>query len=157
MQHSATNKNISSPKHILIVDDDGDVRDVVTAMLREHGYRVSAALGGASMRALLKGDDPVDAIVLDALMPGESGKDLALHAKELRLPVVMISGSPEPVEFAAENGLQLLPKPFRMQQLFEALDEAIGSGEFGQRGARAPTVLRGPSGRQANRSDRETT
>lgn len=122
-------------KHILVVDDDGDVRDVIVAILREDGYRVSVALGGESMRALLKDDDGIDAIILDALMPGESGRSLALYAKELRLPVVVVSGSPEQIEFAVKNNLQLLKKPFRMQELFDALDHAIVSGEFGQRSA----------------------
>ena len=55
------------------------------------------------MRAVLDADDPVDAIILDALMPGESSHDLALDAKGLRLPVVMISGSPDSMQFAIEH------------------------------------------------------
>lgn len=126
---------MAHPKHILVVDDDGDVRNVVVDMLREHGYRVSAAIDGASMRDFLTGDGPCDVIILDALMPGESSKDLALHAKELGLPLVMISGSPEVTQFTIEHGLQLLEKPFRMSELYDALDQAIGRGKFGHRGA----------------------
>lgn len=122
-------------RHILVVDDDADVRDVIVAMLRARGYRVSIALGGESMRALLKDGYRVDAIILDALMPGESGTSLALYAKELQLPVVVVSGSPEEMEFAITNELQLLEKPFRMQELFDALNQAMVSGEFGQRSA----------------------
>ena len=46
------------PKHILIVDDDGDVRDVILELLRNCGYRVSSASDGASMRAFLGSGDP---------------------------------------------------------------------------------------------------
>ena len=46
----------------------------------------------------------------------------------------MISGNPDATQFATENDLQLLQKPFRMQELFDALETAIDSGEFGQRG-----------------------
>jgi hypothetical protein len=46
-------------------------------------------------------------------MPGEASSTLALLAKTLRLPVVMISGSPDGMKFAADHGLQLLRKPFR--------------------------------------------
>ena len=47
----------------------------------------------------------------------------------------MISGSMEAMQFADENGLQLLIKPFRIADLLSAIDQAMGSGEFGQRGA----------------------
>jgi len=109
------------------------VRFVVVEMLMERGYRVSSANGGEAMRDFLQGNDPVDAIVLDAFMPGESSTALARHAKELRLPVVMVSGSPVAMQFAIENDLQLLEKPFKMHELFDALDAAFRSGEFGQR------------------------
>jgi len=95
--------------------------------------RVSCAVDGALMRDFLKGDDPVNTVVLDALMPGESSTTLALHAKELGLSVVMISGSLEAMKFAAENNLQLLEKPFRAQELVNAVSKAIASGEAGQR------------------------
>ena len=124
---------MSDEEHILVVDDDSDVRDVLAEMLRAYRYRVSCALDGALMRDFLKGDDPVNTVVLDALMPGESSTTLALHAKELGLSVVMISGSLEAMKFAAENNLQLLEKPFRAQELVNAVGKAIASGEAGQR------------------------
>jgi hypothetical protein len=55
------------------------------------------------MRGVLAAGDAVDAIVLDALMPAEASSALALYAKHLRLPIVMISGSPEVIQFAIEN------------------------------------------------------
>lgn len=125
----------AAAKHILVVDDDRYVRDVLVAMLQDHGYRASPATGGEAMRRCLQGDESVDAVVLDALMPGERGSALALYAKELRIPVVMISGSPDALQFAIENGLQLLEKPFKMHELLTALDGAIKSGQFGQRDA----------------------
>jgi CheY-like chemotaxis protein len=69
------------PKHILAVDDNESVRDVIALMLEEHGYRVTVASDGISMRETLQRDDPVDAIVLDALMPGEQSAALARHAR----------------------------------------------------------------------------
>jgi hypothetical protein len=47
----------------------------------------------------------------------------------------MISGSPAIMEFAKENGLQLLAKPFKSDELDEAIKKAFDSGEFGRRGA----------------------
>ena len=52
----------------------------------------------------------IDAVVLDCGMSGEPSAQLALHAKSLSLPVVMISGHIEAMQFADENGLQLLAK-----------------------------------------------
>jgi two-component system, OmpR family, response regulator len=121
------------PKHILAVDDNEGVRDVIALMLEERGYRVTVASDGLSMRETLQRDDPVDAIILDALMPGEQSAPLARHARDLNIPVVMISGSHDKIVFAVDNGLQLLRKPFRYQELIDALNLAFGSGEAGQR------------------------
>jgi FixJ family two-component response regulator len=85
---------------------------------------------------ILAGNGPkIDAVVLDCRIPGEPSAQLALHAKSMRLPVVMISGHVGTMQFAAENGLQLLRKPFHMADLLNAVREAIASGEFGQRAA----------------------
>jgi DNA-binding NtrC family response regulator len=123
-------------RHILVVDDSGAVRDVIMAILDASGFVATSASGGEVMRDILAADvSHIDAIVLDALMPGESSAALALHAKTLRIPVVMISGSHDSMKFAEDNGLQLLRKPFGMTELVQAVEAAIGSGEFGQRDA----------------------
>jgi DNA-binding NtrC family response regulator len=123
-------------RHILVVDDSGAVRDVIMAILDASGFVATSASGGEVMRDILAADvSHIDAIVLDALMPGEPSAALALHAKTLRIPVVMISGSHDSMKFAEDNGLQLLRKPFGMTELVQAVEDAIGSGEFGQRDA----------------------
>src|ERR1051325_9891884 len=120
--------------HILVVDDDKDVLSVLVEMLVQAEFAVTAADSGLAMRETLIGDGPrVDAVVLDCDIPGEPSSQLALHAKSLRLPVVMISGSREAMQFDDDNGLQLLHKPFRLPGLLNAIDQAMGSGEFGQR------------------------
>ena len=123
-------------RHVLVVDDDDDVRNVILAMLVASGFEATAATGGVAMRDILATHGaPIDVIVLDSAMPGEQGESLALYAKALRIPVIMISGSPDCVKFAEEQGLQLLRKPFRMAQLRRAIEDALGSGQFGQRDA----------------------
>lgn len=126
---------MSRHKHILVVDDDGDVRDVIVDILRSYNFRVSHAASGGLMHDSLETSDPIDCVVLDALMPGEPSGSLVLHLKEVGLPVVMISGSDDVVEYAEKNGLQLLRKPFHMQELYDAVNTALASGEFGQREA----------------------
>jgi CheY-like chemotaxis protein len=122
-----------SKKHILVVDDHEAVREVLVAMLEDQGYRVTEANGGVSMREKLRQNVVYDAIILDALMPGEQSETLAFHARELGIRVVMISGSPEKLEFAQANRLQVLQKPFLNEELADALTEAFDSGEAGQR------------------------
>jgi two-component system, OmpR family, response regulator len=116
---------MGQPKHILVVDDDGDVRDVIVALLQENNFLVSSAASGSLMRDFLQTADSVDCVVLDALMPGEGGISLALHLKEVGLPVVVISGSPEVMERAVEDDRQLLPKPFRAKELYDAINVAL--------------------------------
>jgi CheY-like chemotaxis protein len=82
---------------ILAVDDNEDVRDVIALLLREQGYQVTTADGGVSMREILQKDGAIDAVILDALMPGEGSERLALHARNLGIPVVMVSGSPDKI------------------------------------------------------------
>jgi two-component system OmpR family response regulator len=122
-------------KHILVVDDNSDVRDVIVTMLEDRHFRVSAVASGSLMRDFLQNADPVDCVVLDALMPGETHVSLVLYLKRLSLSVVVVSGSFEAIERATEYNFQLLRKPFRAQQLYDAIDKALASGEFGQRGA----------------------
>ena len=124
---------MDQPQHILAVDDNEGVRDVIALLLREQGYRVTTADGGVSMREILQQDGAIDAVILDALMPGEGSEPLALHACGLGIPVVMVSGSPDKIAFAEKNGLQLLRKPFRSEQLIDALKLAFASGVAGQR------------------------
>jgi two-component system OmpR family response regulator len=124
---------MNAAEHILVAEDDWGVRDTLKMALESEGYRVTVANGGASMRDMLNTGDPVNLVVIDAAMPGEDSVSLALHLKALRVPVVMISGSPQMIEFAMNNDLQLLRKPFKVGDLAAAIAVAFGSGEFGQR------------------------
>ena len=120
-------------KHIVVVDDDADVSDVIVAML-EGEYEVSTANHGAGLRALLDAtSNGVDAVVLDGSMRGESSTSLADHLKDLRLPLIMISGDPTKMEAAEKGNLQLLWKPFTQEALLDAVGQALASGAFGQR------------------------
>ncbi len=121
--------------HILVVEDDATVLKVLVAILEDAGFTVTATDSGLAMQILTAEKPAIDAVVLDCRMPGEPSAQLALHAKSLRLPVVMISGHIETIQFAKENRLQLLAKPFRTRELLSAVSEAVGSGKFGQRDA----------------------
>ncbi|MFO1155077.1 MAG: response regulator [Rhodospirillales bacterium] len=106
--------------HILVVDDDGHVRQLVARFLREHGYRASAARDGREMREALS-SNRIDLIVLDLMLPGTSGLDLC---RELRgtssIPIIMLTARGEDTDRIV--GLELgaddyLPKPFNPREL----------------------------------------
>ena len=125
---------IDCPGHILIVDDNGAIRTLLAEALEERGYRVASAATGSSMRDILNSGG-IDAVILDIRIPEEDGHSLALHAIELGLPTIMMSGSGEEIGFAEIHGVALLRKPFRMQELFAALDAAMGSSSGAARQA----------------------
>lgn len=122
-------------RHVLVVDDNDDVGKVIADALDYHGYKVTLVDGGKAMRLILEGTHSIVAVVMDSNMPGESSASLAKYTKELRLPLVMVSGSPVSMKFAHDHDLQLLWKPFRIAELLTAVETAFESGKFGQRDA----------------------
>jgi DNA-binding NtrC family response regulator len=127
------------PKHIVVVDDDADVLEVLVGMLEEGKYKVSTAIHGAGLRAFLTAAPAgVDAVVLDGSTHGEASASLADHLKDLRLPLIMISGHPTKMEAAEKGNLQLLWKPFTQEELLDAVEQALASGAFGQRVKESP-------------------
>ena len=118
----------------MLVDDNELVRDAMAEQLVAQGHRVSVAMDGETMRQFLDTPDPVDLIVLDALMPGESSATLALHARDRGIKLVMTSGSPDKIKEFRDKADQLLSKPFRFEDLRRAIELAMASGTFGQRG-----------------------
>ena len=68
-------------RHILVVEDDAFVRDVVEIYLREEGYRVTTATNGQEMRNVLAGD-PADLVLMDLRLPGEDGFMLTRYLRE---------------------------------------------------------------------------
>ena len=61
--------------HILVVDDDRDIRELIVDYLEKSGYRASGAANGKAMWSVLK-NHQIDLIVLDIMMPGEDGLTL---------------------------------------------------------------------------------
>lgn len=75
--------------HILVVDDDGQIRQLVAKFLRENGYRVTGARDGREMRQVL-GDAAVDLVILDIMLPGSSGLELCRELRKTSpIPIVM--------------------------------------------------------------------
>jgi len=123
---------MTSPKRVLVVDHDGDVRQVVADLLLDLGYVVTLAKDVERLRAILDADG-IDLIVLDASTSESEEVTLATLARNRGVRLVMISGRPEIMESFQGRADQLLWKPFAGDALRRAVDHAFASGTFGQR------------------------
>ncbi|OYW66557.1 MAG: DNA-binding response regulator [Bosea sp. 12-68-7] len=111
---------LSPEAHLLVVEDDGEMRNLITKFLRQNGFRVTGARDGREMWDVL-GSTPVDLILLDVMLPGQSGLDLcrALRAKS-GVPIIMVTARGEEADRVL--GLELgaddyIPKPFGRAEL----------------------------------------
>ena len=106
--------------HILVIDDDTRLRDLLQRYLREQGFRVTTATDSSHARARLASMD-FDLLVLDIMMPGESGLDLTRWLRqEERAPVLLLTamGDTEHRIAGLESGADdYLAKPFDPREL----------------------------------------
>ncbi len=113
---------------VLVVEDDGDVADLVASVLREHPYDVDVALSAASARLALQGSLP-DLVVLDLNLPDAQGFGLLAEIRQASdTPVIVCSGIPDQhhgtlrsLELGADD---FIGKPFDTAEL-EARVEAV--------------------------------
>ena len=106
--------------HILIVDDDRELRDLLSRFLTTNGFRVTVARDAREMRKVLD-EAAIDLVVLDVMMPGQDG---FAACRELRatsdVPLIMLTAVSDPTDRIV--GLELgaddyLPKPFSSREL----------------------------------------
>jgi nitrogen-specific signal transduction histidine kinase/CheY-like chemotaxis protein len=116
-------------QRVLLVEDDGQVAELVEAMLLDLGHDVRRAEHADAALAILRADEAFDLMLTDLIMPGDkSGVDLAREAVILRpgLPVILSSGYTGEVLLAAEDApWPLLRKPYGSQQLASTISELI--------------------------------
>ena len=122
--------------HIVVVDDDVDVRETVAEYLRRSGYAVSEAQSGEELREIMA-DRPIDLALLDVTMPGEDGLSLARHVRgQGRAGIIMLSARIEEVDKIV--GLEVgaddyVTKPFSPRELLArikaVLRRAVADGE----------------------------
>lgn len=116
--------------HILIVDDDREIRDLVSSYLRTNGLRVTVAADGRQMRAFLDADR-VDLIVLDVMMPGDDGLVLCRElraGKHRTTPVLMLTARNDETDRIV--GLEMgaddyLAKPFAARELLARIKAVL--------------------------------
>ena len=112
-------------RHIMVVDDRAEVGEVVRMGLEEIGhYRVSTAVSGDAALPLLDRDRP-DMVVLDAVLPGMSGIELAVHAVQRDIPVLLMTGEAEMQMRLANAGWPHLRKPFHLKDLVTEVEATL--------------------------------
>jgi two-component system phosphate regulon response regulator OmpR len=107
--------------HILVVDDDRRIRELLRSYLMDNGYRVTSAASAAEARERMRGL-AFDLIVLDVMMPGESGVALATALRQTRqeMPILMLSALAETqdrIAGLAAGSDDYLSKPFEPREL----------------------------------------
>lgn len=110
----------SSKPHLLLVDDEPDVFELIRRYFASHGFRVSGAPDGVKMRELIAQDAP-DLVLLDLGLPGEDGLVLIRYlAQHWGGPVIIVTGRGDPVDRVV--GLEIgaddyVSKPFDLREL----------------------------------------
>jgi len=121
--------------HILVVDDDTELRELITGFLSNHGLIATGASNAAQMDAAL-GGGPVDLIVLDLMMPGEDGLSVLRRLRGgRRPPIIMLSamGSDADRIIGLEVGADdYLAKPCNPRELLARIRAVLRRGQEAQ-------------------------
>lgn len=126
--------DVTDSPHILVVDDDRRVRNLLQRYLTDEGFRVSVAEDGETMRRRIA-ESAVDLVFLDLVLPGDDGLTLARHLRATSdVPIIMLTGKGKLVDRVI--GLEIgaddyIAKPFHLREVL----------------ARLRTVLRRSAGR----------
>src|SRR5512140_3135119 len=119
-RQTVINANMDSADHILVVDDDAEIRSLLGEYLRKNGYHVTLGADGKGMWAALA-RARTDLIVLDLMLPGEDGLTLCRKLRsESDTPVIMLTARGEETDRIV--GLEMgaddyLAKPFSPREL----------------------------------------
>lgn len=117
--------------HLLIIDDDSRIRELLGKYLGEHGFRVTTAASAADARHRLSGLT-FDLLIVDVMMPGESGMELTKSLREtMTVPILMLTARAESdsriqgLEFGADD---YLSKPFEPRELLLRINNILKRG-----------------------------
>jgi FixJ family two-component response regulator len=125
MRMSTREHVVEQPPTVMVVDDDPGVRDSLGKLLRSAGFRVSLLGSVSEFLAADRPEGPA-CLVLDVRLPGQSGLELQreLAGAKRQLPIIFITGHgdiPMSVQAMKGGAIEFLPKPFREQDLLEAI------------------------------------
>ena len=119
---------MTTPDHVLVVDDDAEIRGLLGEYLQKNGYRVTAVGDGEGMRAALEAGR-VDIVVLDLMLPGDDGLTLCRNLRaRSEVPVIMLTARGEETDRIV--GLEMgaddyLAKPFNPRELLARIKSVL--------------------------------
>lgn len=120
---------MSNQDHVLVVDDDAEIRSLLTQYLEKNGYRVTAVAEGKGMWAALESGGHVDIVVLDLMLPGDDGLTLCRNLRARSdVPVIMLTARGEETDRIV--GLEMgaddyLAKPFSPRELLARIKSIL--------------------------------
>ncbi|MBX5460549.1 MAG: response regulator [Steroidobacteraceae bacterium] len=118
--HGPANLTSSGTRHIVVVDDDRDVRMLLTQYLEKHGFRVTTVPDGRSLRRVMF-TQRVDLVVLDVMLPGEDGLSICRRlSTEVQVPIILLTARSDDVDriIGLEIGADdYIAKPFNPREL----------------------------------------
>jgi two-component system nitrogen regulation response regulator NtrX len=141
-----------SISHVLVVDDEADIRELIDEILSDEGYRVTVA-GDADEARTARDDEKFDLVLLDIWMPGTDGISLLREWSEpgeLDCPVVMMSGHgtvDTAVEATRLGAFDFVEKPLSLAKLLRTVDRAINTAKKPTTGKYVLPSLLAPIGR----------
>ena len=107
-------------KHILVVDDEKNIRDIVAAYLRKEGYQVSEAANGKEAVEIFDQEE-VDMIILDLMMPNMTGEEVCTYVRNRsKVPIIMLTAKvadEEVVKGISDGADDYIRKPFSVREL----------------------------------------
>jgi two-component system phosphate regulon response regulator OmpR len=119
--------------HLLVVDDDNRIRELLTRYLGSHGFRVTAAASAADARHQIAGM-AFDLLIIDVMMPGESGLQLTQSLRQtMEVPILMLTARAETearIEGLESGADDYLPKPFEPRELLLRINNILKRGSL---------------------------
>ena len=135
-----------TPATVIVIDDDPSTREAVGSLLRSVGFQVRLLASVAEFLRSGRPDAPT-CLVLDVRLPGQSGLDFQRHlsAANIQLPIVFMTGYgdiPMSVRAMKAGAVEFLTKPFRDQDLLDAIQIALGRDRAWLENEKVLSVLR---------------
>lgn len=143
--HGRLNPAMTTEKHILVVDDEPAICELVQNYLSVEGFRVSTAEDGEAMRRVMA-SAPVDLVILDLMLPGQDGFSLTRYLREHSdVGIIILTGKGETVDRVV--GLEMgaddyLAKPFDLRELLARVRSVLRRAGASHKHANADTIVR---------------
>ena len=132
----------TTPKRVLIADDDPVMRHLITTIVKQQECEVVMANDGREAYRILQSDSQFSAAILDMTMPYLEGLDLIRYMRSekrlMRIPIMMITAEQDIKLMASSfsaGATAFLPKPFTPEQLQSAIRMLLGNGDSTRRAA----------------------